>query len=459
MLKANELTGFGAIASPGKVTVTFIDDYPSASDLTTYTFVVDTSTLEAGDHLLVGLGSGDDGQDHYIVGCKIDTNDTDELVTCTVAGTGGTLDYAGSAFFIYEMPAPAATVDVVLTCSEAAHSAFCAAYRVQGLRSTEPYDINFCRGHDGILATTNANCPGGGAIVGTITCSNRDNPITWSGITEDVEVDREPPSGGDYSGAAHDNFASAQNNLTITATMGNTSQEAALSVVGFSPQLIPPWTPAADGLDGTIEQWLRSDLGVTGSAPVTAWADQSGNGRHMTEATNGPALIASQINGHPILRFDGSNDILSRASVVIAQPFSVFLVFKHVANASGVAPWAGNVADDTGPAFRFDSSGNLYVKSNDLLCSQPAPFGIVDYHVAMGYFAGTESTIALNQRRAERNTANLIGSTSSLRLGARNGAGFSRDDIAECLIVSSPTTRDEARIRRYFNQRYVLWNV
>lgn len=53
---------------------------------------------------------------------------------------------------------------------------------------------------------------------------------------------------------------------------------------------------------------------------IVTWFDQSGNGLDVTQATaaNQPAFIASAINSLPSARFDGTNDILSRASVATA---------------------------------------------------------------------------------------------------------------------------------------------
>lgn len=63
------------------------------------------------------------------------------------------------------------------------------------------------------------------------------------------------------------------------------------------------WTP----LDLVPDYWIRADLGVTdaGSGAVSAWADQSGNGHTLAQATgaNRPTQVASVINGQTIVRF------------------------------------------------------------------------------------------------------------------------------------------------------------
>lgn len=75
-----------------------------------------------------------------------------------------------------------------------------------------------------------------------------------------------------------------------------------------------------------LELWLRADAGTLqssgGSAadsdgdPVGEWEDQSGNGIDFTQSTasSKPTLKLDMINKQPLIRFDGSNDDLSRQS-------------------------------------------------------------------------------------------------------------------------------------------------
>lgn len=64
---------------------------------------------------------------------------------------------------------------------------------------------------------------------------------------------------------------------------------------GFSPRSIQG-----------LALWLEADRGITldGSNNVSAWADQSGNVRHASQATPAyrPAYVTSAINGRPIIR-------------------------------------------------------------------------------------------------------------------------------------------------------------
>lgn len=107
----------------------------------------------------------------------------------------------------------------------------------------------------------------------------------------------------------------------------------------------PPGWPYADSLGapdtvGGLRVWTMADgdlyqdstLGTPATAdtdPVGAWEDQTAFGEHLTQTTSGsrPLLKLAQLNGLPVVRFDGSNDYLSRVlSATIAQPGTVYLV-------------------------------------------------------------------------------------------------------------------------------------
>lgn len=75
---------------------------------------------------------------------------------------------------------------------------------------------------------------------------------------------------------------------------------------------------------GGCKLWLRGDLGVTGSSPVTGWADQSGNGNHASALYG--SVGVSTIGGQPALNFPGSAAMSGSVSPVTGNRTIVVVV-------------------------------------------------------------------------------------------------------------------------------------
>lgn len=77
-------------------------------------------------------------------------------------------------------------------------------------------------------------------------------------------------------------------------------------------------SPAPGGVTGTLTLWLKADAGVTGTTPVSAWADQSGNGNDYTTANPDTMLdqTTNKINSNPVIS-------LSRNGTFVGQNLQV----------------------------------------------------------------------------------------------------------------------------------------
>lgn len=82
-----------------------------------------------------------------------------------------------------------------------------------------------------------------------------------------------------------------------------------LGMGGFSSQFVPTQIAGC-------KLWLRADLGVTGSSPVTAWADQSGAGNNVVQGAGSVSLNASSIGGQKGMTFGGSASFTGSANAV-----------------------------------------------------------------------------------------------------------------------------------------------
>lgn len=109
---------------------------------------------------------------------------------------------------------------------------------------------------------------------------------------------------------------------------------------GFTPPGLGTWTPAS--LTGVVA-WLKGDAGVTGSAPVTAWADQSGNGNDLDNTgTGAPAATTDGYGGKGGVRCTNDSLYGEPAPVTAAAFYGLAVVRETTGGAADVALWIGD---------------------------------------------------------------------------------------------------------------------
>jgi hypothetical protein len=121
--------------------------------------------------------------------------------------------------------------------------------------------------------------------------------------------------------------------ITITTSTGQ--KDPVSSVTLPTKSLRRTLSPKVPLLKRGLVLRLEGDIGVsTTVGVVNGWADQSGFGNHLS-STGNPTLHAGALNGHDIIRLDGSGDRLSRDLTWNALPsgnkaHSLFLVVRYV---------------------------------------------------------------------------------------------------------------------------------
>lgn len=215
-------------------------------------------------------------------------------------------------------------------------------------------------------------------------------------------------------------------------------------------------------LDLSPVLWLAASAitGLADGAAVTTWADGSGNGNNATQATadNKPTYQTAEINGHPVVRFDGTNDLLATGSFTLAQPVHVFLVGKMSGGAVDYRYFldglAGNdrmslyyiVAGDTVAIYTATSAAELTVAANT-----------TSYFVWTALFSGASSRLRKNG--AADATGELAAATAGgVTIGTRRDGQYPGGaDIAEVIVyasVLSDANRD--RVEAYLAAKYNL---
>lgn len=208
-----------------------------------------------------------------------------------------------------------------------------------------------------------------------------------------------------------------------------------------------------------LKLWLKSDVGVTkdGSNLVSNWADQSGNGNDVAQATGTkqPLWVDNQHNAKPTIRFDGIDNFMQKATYAsgdLAQTNFIFIV-STFPSSSGRYIY-DSASHDKRHAFLRNATGyQIYSGS--------------------GIATGTGITTALQQFTAKYNggssylrkngseiVSGNIGTDSmaGITLGASHEAGnFGNIDICEILVYNaSVSDTDRDTIESYLDTRWGL---
>jgi hypothetical protein len=215
--------------------------------------------------------------------------------------------------------------------------------------------------------------------------------------------------------------------------------------------------------------WLRSDLAWQDAAKtVPCVAD--GNLIYVGEDksldndviqatdTNRPQYYTNQINGHPIWRFDGSNDALRTAAFTWNDPEIIYIVFKPITWTSSDRIFDGNTGN-IGSIFQYPTAGKYVAYPTDNLGAKLIDIPDTTTAIVRARFASTVVGIRKNNESELTDTKgphNMGGFT----LGAwGDGTSYCGNiDVAEIIGYSATvSSSDDALIMDYLNRRYQIY--
>jgi hypothetical protein len=274
-----------------------------------------------------------------------------------------------------------------------------------------------------------------------------------------------------------------------TTTDGSTATDAGPSGTDAS-------SPTDAGTDATplpfnpsqlpgLALWLEGDkAAVDGGTAVTTWPDSSPNHNDATPGgpTLAPSLVKAALNGHSVVRFDGTSmymTIADSASLGFGangtNPFVLEAVVTYpVATNGSQAIFAKFGASTIGPQLQayHDTNGTSFSAQVD---TEVAAFGkaIVptgSFRVMLQWTpnatppGGTMSVRAGGSPADTKAVANAttLASSAPAYVGAADYGGpmlFFPGDIAEIVLFSPPGTinaADIASLETYLNKKYGL---
>lgn len=224
-------------------------------------------------------------------------------------------------------------------------------------------------------------------------------------------------------------------------------------------------------LGSALSLWLKAD-GITGSSPVTAWNDSSGNSRHFSTAVGSPA--SSTLGGFTCVDLDGSTQYFTSSTTlanIISSAYHVYVVCQPDANFSDTSGSLNSVlADASGywsvggwiPSsvnklshYNWDGSAKnagVAYTSGSIACLEAARSGS-NIHARV-HLSASSSSVATTASGATSVTS------GSLKLGVNwSGALFFNGKVAEIICVNRALTTDEQiDMRSYILDRFSLNN-
>ncbi len=221
--------------------------------------------------------------------------------------------------------------------------------------------------------------------------------------------------------------------------------------------------------------WLRGDLGVSGTTAISAWADQSGNGRNATQSTGAlkPALVTGVLNNGvlPSISFSGSQYLnLAADYSALSNGCSMFLVLKPAsAVATGDPAYFGNTSNTDAvfsqtigtqaslTSYNSTTSSVVTTTTNPLSTSQ---YKLLELTLQPGATSGTAvGTIYVNGTQIIQSSASMQNPANVTRNSCFIGSGVGATNIfagniAEVILYSNVNASTRAMMESYVLSKY-----
>lgn len=212
-----------------------------------------------------------------------------------------------------------------------------------------------------------------------------------------------------------------------------------------------------------LKLWLKADaLSLNDGDQVSTWADSSGQGNDVTQATSGkqPIFKTAIIGGKPTVRFDGSNDtLINTTGPSISQPYTLFTTGRWAGTdfqaaftdgGAGLQCHCPYIDSSNRPALFFGSA--LATSPNSLSANTPYLWsGIGNGASSILYQNGADTTASGNP-----GTNSLIGFCLASNEPA-GGTEYLACDISEIIVYdSSLSTGNRQAVEDYIGTKYSI---
>lgn len=201
---------------------------------------------------------------------------------------------------------------------------------------------------------------------------------------------------------------------------------------------------------------LKADaiVGLNDGDPVATWEDSSSNNNDATQgsAGNRPTYQTNEINGLPVVRFDGSNDFLNLVDLSALTSAEIFFVLK-VTNTSG-----GHLLGTAGSNhYPFSGDSNLYESFGTNARKDGIAPGVTvsNFHRYSIYSAAGDYAMFHNGSSIFSTASNTVAFSAAPKIGDNGSLNFIAGDIAEIILYDHKlSSGDRTAVQEYLAGKY-----
>lgn len=213
------------------------------------------------------------------------------------------------------------------------------------------------------------------------------------------------------------------------------------------------WSPA--NLPGLL-LWLDAGriTGLNDGDSVSQWNDVSGNANHWSQATvsKQPTYETNELNGGPIVRFDGVDDMLEHAGLDFGSSYTLFAVFAYQGTSNGPIFYGSGSGYDF---WNISAFYEYFANSNrdEALSSDLSSVGT---YISVNY---QRQSLRKNGAALSLSGSNYAGDNNRIKLcGRASGVAHPTVDIAEIIVSThSLNTNLREKTEAYLNAKYAIY--
>lgn len=269
---------------------------------------------------------------------------------------------------------------------------------------------------------------------------------------------------------------------TLSATLKNTDGRfnSFLSTGPYYGNLLPGrkvrlWLYTQPSQLASLHAWYKADAltGYSAGDPLTSWPDSGPNGFDAAVITAPTYRATDGPNSMPCVRFaSASSQGLSADGIATAltgqdKPVTVMAVVKNTSLASTYTIWSlGNSASGTPYAWFWTSNLSQYVweRRDDAVLTKQLKTGTpstTSFQIVRARFDGSLGSLYINGTQSGVDTDLDVSTITVNRCGIGNlrrntNSQFFNGDIAELIVLKSPSVADEVLVEYYLSNKYQL---